>query len=434
MAIKAFKWIVCAKRPLRIDELKEAVGIESTHKFWDADKIPAADDCLIRCWGNLLVFDTDDRTIRLAHYTVQQFLLSESARSERFRIRQLEAEIEVGEICVAYLSFSDFETQITKFKPKITLPDIKAMGGYTWSQLPLPRFAAKILSYLWRHTEAMDSGYQPLQIDFLTCYLQDSQRSEPPSKIMEEKYQLLSYVIDNWAFHTTRFSEKRGTWLFRSLAMEKEMQFHHRPWGENHVLDNLPYLALFRWAMDRGHAPLLGALQHPSTGPDLSQYYYLAVKNGQSTQLLRHICQRGYESVLSLFLKVCAVDQRTLVDSRLVVGAVESRNEKVLELLLEHGSDPNTRDEGSPVLCIAARNPHESVARVLLAHKADVKATDDSKRTALHDAAKGGHEAVVRLLIEKGADVKARSYCGRTALQKASQEGHDAVVRLLVSI
>ena len=27
IALKMFKWIVCAKRPLQIDELKEAVGV-----------------------------------------------------------------------------------------------------------------------------------------------------------------------------------------------------------------------------------------------------------------------------------------------------------------------------------------------------------------------------------------------------------------------
>ncbi|KAI9761454.1 MAG: hypothetical protein M1840_001798 [Geoglossum simile] len=429
LAIKTFKWIICARRPLRIDELKEAVGIESTHKFWDPDKIPTDDDQLIRCWGNLVVFDTNDKTVRLAHYTVQQFLLSESAGSEHFCFRQSEAEIEVGEICVAYLSFSDFEIQATKLKPKVTLLDIEVVETSIWSQLSLPRVAIWVLSFFRRRT---DLGRQPPQIDILNL-LQDLQPRKPPLKILEERYQLLDYAIHNWVFHSTRFSEETSAWQrFRNLAMKSEMQFDHRPWGENHVPPDLPYLALFRWAVDKGHAPLLRLLQHPSAGLDLSKYYRLASRGDQS-QLLRNMCQRGHESVLSLFLEAGVIKGRSLADSRLVIDAVESESDKVLELLLKHGSNASAKDGGGcPALCIAVKNSHESTAKLLLDYEADVKAKDFNGDTALHGAAEGGHESVVRLLIEKGADVNEKDDRRWTALRGAAKGGYESVVRLLI--
>jgi ankyrin repeat protein len=69
--------------------------------------------------------------------------------------------------------------------------------------------------------------------------------------------------------------------------------------------------------------------------------------------------------------------------------------------------------------------------RLLLEHRADVNAPDQSGETALHLAARGGHEAVVRLLLEYRADVNAPDQSGGTALHLAARGGHEAVVRLL---
>ncbi|KAH0561957.1 hypothetical protein GP486_003334 [Trichoglossum hirsutum] len=399
IAIKMFKWIVCAKRPLKIDELKEAVGVEPTDSFLDPDKIPTNDEHLIRCCGNLVVFDTDDRTIRLAHYTVQQFLLSESTKSEQFHFRQLEAELEVGEICVAYLSFSEFETQMTKSKPKRLLPRTEIVGNYIWRQLPLPRIVTEIISFLWRHGVSRAPENQIGQIDYLNL-LQNLQQMKPLCETMEQRYRLLRYSIDNWTFHTLKFSEKIDAWrLFRTLAMEKELQL----------------------------------LNQPPKGPDLLHYYGLTAKNDRSLELLRLICQRGHESVLSLLLDAGAIDRRDLEDSSLVSDATKFQHEGVLKLLLENGANPNARDDrGNPVIYIAAMNSHEAAIKMLLAHEADVNSAGFLGSTALHLFAGYGHEAIVRLLIEKGADIKAKDNRGISALCSAASGGHDLVMRLLI--
>ena len=41
-AMKIFRWIVCARRPLLMEELKEAISIELTDTHWDSEKIPKA--------------------------------------------------------------------------------------------------------------------------------------------------------------------------------------------------------------------------------------------------------------------------------------------------------------------------------------------------------------------------------------------------------
>ena len=47
----------------------------------------------------------------------------------------------------------------------------------------------------------------------------------------------------------------------------------------------------------------------------------------------------------------------------------------------------------------AARNRHEAVVRLLLEHKTDVNAKDNSVGTALQWAAENGHETVVQLSL-----------------------------------
>jgi hypothetical protein len=64
---------------------------------------------LVRACGNLLVIDEDTENIQLAHYTEEQYLL-DSSKTWDFRVTRKEANYELGKLCVAYLSFSDFET------------------------------------------------------------------------------------------------------------------------------------------------------------------------------------------------------------------------------------------------------------------------------------------------------------------------------------
>ena len=79
---------------------------------------------------------------------------------------------------------------------------------------------------------------------------------------------------------------------------------------------------------------------------------------------------------------------------------------------------------------------NELVVVVLIAHGADVQASDERGVTPLHAAAEGGHVAIVELLIENGSDVNARSHAegyhaGYTPVISAGQRGHFDIVDLL---
>lgn len=73
--LKIMMWMVCARRPLRVEELQEAVAFDTPDKRWNSGKIPDGDKIMKSCHG-LVIRDTDDGKVRLAHHTVQQYLVS----------------------------------------------------------------------------------------------------------------------------------------------------------------------------------------------------------------------------------------------------------------------------------------------------------------------------------------------------------------------
>lgn len=140
LAQRAFRWIVAARRALALDELREAISIEVNDRSVDLDKIPEASQ-VFRAYSKLIVYDHQDRSIHLAHYTVQQFLVSDVSLDEidisrqltNFHFRSEVAEIEAANICVTYLMFNDFEDDFEREKTlAVTQSEIPRLTATSW--------------------------------------------------------------------------------------------------------------------------------------------------------------------------------------------------------------------------------------------------------------------------------------------------------------
>jgi ankyrin repeat protein len=85
-------------------------------------------------------------------------------------------------------------------------------------------------------------------------------------------------------------------------------------------------------------------------------------------------------------------------------SAAASRSLEIARLLLEHGADPDARqnDDFTPLHEAAANGQLEMVS-LLLAHGADVNLSQKSGRTALSFAQNAGHQEVVEFLLRHGA-------------------------------
>ncbi|KAH0538694.1 hypothetical protein FGG08_004711 [Glutinoglossum americanum] len=466
LAQRIFKWVVCAKRPLLITELGEAVAFGPGDRWWNTEKIPDATR-LIQACRSLVVFDEDDKTVRLAHHTVQQFLLEPPAECSipEFHFQLSQANVEAGEICIVYLSFSDFETQLTTSRlnnnvSTIDVPGPAAILNGTTILLGLSYITSSIFK-LYQYVRVGNIGQQSPTFDLAKF----ARLKKPPPPGLQGKYLFLSYAIENWIGHASDFSEDNTTmWkTFKYLAMEKPMAFDVRIWGDNSMSDHLPYTSLFRWAVRTGHVPLLKLLLSLPRGSNLRDY--CRWESGKDRSIVLSALSGGHTNVVKLLAKQGCIGGRY---GKLLIEAALNNDEVLVRLLLEYGLSLHTTTK---VLQITARSEHMAAMHVLLQNEPPLDLQVEPGKVALVEAAERGFDGVlmvllgkaagfkvavsdlenlwggaplqgaarrgldgvVRLLVEKGADANTvKDENGRTVLQLAAANGHKAVVRLLV--
>jgi ankyrin repeat protein len=114
--------------------------------------------------------------------------------------------------------------------------------------------------------------------------------------------------------------------------------------------------------------------------------------------------------------------------------ACQNGNAAIVELLLEHGADPNTTLRGGEtVLMTAARTGKPGAVSALLKRGAEVNAKERRGQTALMWAAADGQAEVVELLIKAGADIHATlPDSGFTPFLFAVRDGRTDVVHALL--
>jgi len=73
LAISALTWVCHSERPLQVDELCHALAVEIGENDFDPENVPSMGALLEYCQG-LITVDAEASTVRLIHYTVQEYL------------------------------------------------------------------------------------------------------------------------------------------------------------------------------------------------------------------------------------------------------------------------------------------------------------------------------------------------------------------------
>jgi ankyrin repeat protein len=117
----------------------------------------------------------------------------------------------------------------------------------------------------------------------------------------------------------------------------------------------------------------------------------------------------------------------------LIASTKTEKSEKVAELLVNAGVDPNARQaNGMTALMSAVFNGQEDAVKALLEKGADLK-LNAGGYNALSLAVERGNKSMVKMLLEAGAHPKARPKGGMSALEIARQKGRTDLVELLES-
>jgi ankyrin repeat protein len=154
--------------------------------------------------------------------------------------------------------------------------------------------------------------------------------------------------------------------------------------------------------------------------------------NGEGS--LMYAVERGHCAMAELLLdKGADVNAWSGLYGNPLQAASFRGHEAVVRLLLDKSADVNAHGgHFGNALYAASSRGHEAVVKLLLDKGANVNAQGGGYCSALRAASSGGHEAVVKLLLDKGADVNAQGGEYGNALQAASKEGHETVVKLLL--
>jgi hypothetical protein len=110
---RALRWVVCATRPLSLDELAEALAVEEMQDTWDTEKVVSVPESIVDDCANLLIIvheQTDDSSrtvVKLIHASVRDFLISTPGSSE-IPLQQYHVPLEDGHIVLARQCFKYF--------------------------------------------------------------------------------------------------------------------------------------------------------------------------------------------------------------------------------------------------------------------------------------------------------------------------------------
>jgi ankyrin repeat protein len=119
-----------------------------------------------------------------------------------------------------------------------------------------------------------------------------------------------------------------------------------------------------------------------------------------------------------------------------LVLAANLNQSSIVQLLLDHGADPNKREQdfNETALFKASFKGYTSIVSILLQYNASSVLTIKNSETCLMWSSFKGHADISSMLIQAGADVNAKDdKYGFTPLMVASRNGHSDVVDVLLT-
>ena len=432
LGISALMWISHAERPLNTGELCHALSVEIGSPNLNADNVPSIGTLLACCQG-LVVIEKEASTVRLIHFTLQEYLRT---RTDLFGA----AHSTIAEICLSYLSSQQVKAISTSHSP-----DLQHTPFVEYSSLYWGVHAKRDLS---------DCAKQ------LALKLFEDQSHHLSTKILLKAQRLYWHTID--FDKPSPFSGLHCASLFGIVEIVACLvEMDDCDINQMDFAGNTP----LHWATWNGHEEVVKTLLRlQGVSPD---------KPDNSGRIpLHHAAGRGYEGVMKMLLGQDGVnpDKPDTNGRTPLWWAASNGHEGVVKILLKRddvnpdrpdnnrqtplnwaawsghegvvkillgrdGVDPDKPDNnGQAPLWWAAHNGHEGVVKILLGRDdVDPDKPDDRGRTPLWSATESGHEGVVKILLGRAdVDPNKSGKNGQTPLHLAAEKGHEEVVKTLL--
>ena len=415
-AEQVLKLINCAKRPLKLEEMQQALSIRKGDTFLDTDALPGAESLISTCCG-LVVVEDESRIVRLVHYTVEEYF---AHKVERYR--NPEAHAFFACILITYLNFAQFEN---------------------WS-LKDAAYAELQTSFQFSEKDPRDM-YRAMEL-CMTNFIEDNV--------------LVSYGAEYWGHHareaftklahesmscptTTRLQDSMSAklWTLNQMMLDLLSKQNRVAWltGVAQYLTESPKelwspSSLAPTNVTGLHVAALFGIQH------LVEYYptqgaKIDAKDSDGQTALHKSSQNGHVGVVQVLLDLDAtVTLRDECDRDALICAVAYDRLSVARLLLQNGADPRAR-HGSLLdydsYDYAATYGYEEMLKILVEHEIDVSRLNEKMEIILCRASRVGHEGVIRLLIRRAKDWNISKQHLTIAMTLAAGMGMVAVMKVL---
>lgn len=401
LAMKTLMLISHARRPLQVKELRQALAVVPRDKNLNQDYERSITTVLNSCAG-LVAIDSESSTVRLVHFSLQEYLEMERERMYPSGQR------DIAEICLTYLLFDAFGSGscMTETGLEVRL-----------AEYPLLDYAA---NYWYHHVQrAGDVDTEELALKLLRSegHLSSATQVGYTSDLPQDGFEVVDYYVRTNGLHIAASLGLRA--IVKVLLAEQPKEYIRER-------DSYGCTPLHRAAAN-GHVDVVKDLLH--TGFDKN-----AININECTPL-HMAAANGHNNVIELLLRSGSkVDSRAWFYWTALHQAANSGHQNTVKLLLQHGANINSRStRGMTALHRAAGRGHDLIVALLLDHGAEIDVNTWDMWTPLHGAASSGHCSTVTLLLERGATLDLRSSDERTPLHRACRAGHESCARILVA-
>lgn len=372
VAMQTLMWIRFAFRPLHVDELRHALAIQLGDSEFDPDNLLPIRSIIESCSG-LVVLDDQSSTIRLVHYTLQEYLISNQEKLFP------DGDDHITNMCLTYLCLNSI----------LDIPNLDISGiQTTLRQFPFLEYA---LSHWGNHAKKATT----------------SKRSDSSSgRELELKY-LTNNLKITCACQVLDFTS--------SLSAQGRNHYQtYRHESGLHVAASFGLESLVIELLDK-------KIDVNSRDSDMN------------TALHKAVLKSHYLTTRKLIEEGVDIDAQNVERNTALYVAVSRSDYPLAELLLENKADPNILcDFGWTTIHKAADVGDSSLVELLINNHANIFVKTKRELIALHQAARRGHTDVVRLLLDRGSLVNATTCDGWTPLDASSSSGKLEVVRLLL--